>query len=517
LSGIVVCDGPAQTSNVADPCFSYPHRPAEERTVSRLERRWEHRWQDREELSARMVRLEEAVTLRHDAAEVWALVVAPEHAATLSPGTVARAFRVPGTPDGVGQQQCFVAPDGALSMLEVVEHVEARRAVTCTVSPPEPTPTRTTYDLTPFDGGCQLVFGLEAELPTGAALDPAGEQAWRHQARDYLGRIRTVLDRNHPPASDDEWTVPLDDAFVAAATVREQPGAVRAAAARRISAQHTAAGPWRATEVVPPPRRSHRYGFKTAAVVLAVSAVFLVRAAELQERSPAATAVLTGQGTAREPQPPRPADAQDTRLAAPVALPAGDGGWSPLAEHDGRPVGFDPCRPVHWVMREQGAPADALPLVAEAFARLGEATGLVFVHGGLTDEAYDAQRPLVQPERYGDRYAPVLVVWSDPAETDGLDGDVGGFAGAASVDPDGAGPRYVSGVVVLDTPQLQELSAGRPARLGVVLHELGHLAGLDHVADPADSMYESSGPATGYTPGALRGLAAVGNGPCFPG
>jgi hypothetical protein len=488
--------------------------------VSPLERRWHQRWQASEELSTRTVRLEEAVTLRHAAAEVWALIAAPEHAATLSPGTVARAFHVPGTPDGVGQQQCFVAPDGALSMLEVVEHVPARRAVTRTVSPSEPTPTRTSYDLTPFDGGCVLVFGVEVELFRDSALDPAGEQVWRREARGYLSRVQTALDRCHPPTgtpAPDEWAVPLDDDFVAAATVREQPGAVRAAAARRINAQHSAAQPWRATEACRPPRRSHRHGFRTAALVLAVSAVVLVGLAELQQRSPGAAAVLTAGGAARPPAPPRPADAQDTRLAVPLPPPAGEGGWTALLEHDGRPVGFDPCRPVHWVLREQGAPADALPLMTEAFARLGEATGLVFVHDGLTDEPYDAQRPLVQPARYGDRYAPVLVVWSDPEETDGLAGDVGGFAGAATADPDGEGPRYVSGVVVLDTPQLQSLPAGRPARLGVVLHELGHLVGLDHVVDPADSMYESSGPATGYTAGALRGLAAVGDGPCFTG
>jgi len=214
---------------------------------------------------------------------------------------------------------------------------------------------------------------------------------------------------------------------------------------------------------------------------------------------------------------PRPADAQTTRLLPPAVPPAGSGGYAVLNQHRGRPIGFDPCRPVYWVMRQQGAPADALPLLTLAFTRLSAATGRVFVHDGLTDEGYEQTRRQVQPDRYGKRYAPVLVVWSDERETDDLAGGVAGFAGPSGLDPDGAGPRYVSGAVVLDAPQLAAMSAGPAGQLGVALHELGHLVGLGHVPDPADTMYERSGPATAYSPGALRGLAALGSGPCFPG
>lgn len=85
----------------------------------------------------------------------------------------------------------------------------------------------------------------------------------------------------------------------------------------------------------------------------------------------------------------------------------------------------------------------------------------------------------------------MLVTWSDPEDSPDLEDGVAGFAGPQGGDPDGEGPRLLTGAVVLDAPQMARMHT-RPKSLGVVLHELGHL------------------------PGTLRGLAAVGNGRCFP-
>ena len=41
------------------------------------------------------------------------------------------------------------------------------------------------------------------------------------------------------------------------------------------------------------------------------------------------------------------------------------------------------------LLRAQESGRHALPLLTEAFARLSKAIDLVFVHDGLTDEAYD--------------------------------------------------------------------------------------------------------------------------------
>ena len=206
---------------------------------------------------------------------------------------------------------------------------------------------------------------------------------------------------------------------------------------------------------------------------------------------------------------PRPDDAQEGRVLPAVTPPSGEGGYRLVIEG----TTFDPCRPVHWVMRPQGAPPGAQQAVQAAFDELSRATGLSFVSDGETDEAPEDKRQLVQ-ERYGERYAPVLVAWSDEAESSRLAGSVAGYAGPYPANPDGRGGRFVSGQVVLDAPVLQDV-ASSPATYGVVLHELGHLVGLDHVPDGSDTLAASGVPTGDYTPGALRGLAAVGSGRCF--
>lgn len=83
---------------------------------------------------------------------------------------------------------------------------------------------------------------------------------------------------------------------------------------------------------------------------------------------------------------------------------------------------FDPCRSVRWVLRPDGAPAGADRLVHAAVARVGRAAGLQFVFAGNTDEARTADRPSVQPARYGPGPAPLLVAWSTAQESPELAG-----------------------------------------------------------------------------------------------
>ena len=78
---------------------------------------------------------------------------------------------------------------------------------------------------------------------------------------------------------------------------------------------------------------------------------------------------------------------------------------------------------------------------------------------------------------------------------------------------------YVTGSVELDGPQLAEIAAGFEGLSGVravIAHELGHLVGLDHVDDPTQLMYPSTGLATSFADGDLTGLARLGQGECFP-
>jgi hypothetical protein len=184
------------------------------------------------------------------------------------------------------------------------------------------------------------------------------------------------------------------------------------------------------------------------------------------------------------------------------------------------PVAYDPCRLIHYVLRPDGAPAGGAEIVHAAIARLSEVTGLQFVDDGATDEAPSRDRQVYQPDRYGNRWAPVLIAWETEEQNPALTGDVVGEGGSVAVSL-GDGPRiYLSGTVSLDGPRLGELLGGRngeAAVRSVVLHELGHLVGLAHVDDAAQLMYpEARREVTDYAAGDLTGLARLGAGPCVP-
>ena len=109
----------------------------------------------------------------------------------------------------------------------------------------------------------------------------------------------------------------------------------------------------------------------------------------------------------------------------------------------------------------------------------------------------------------------MLVAWSDPEESDALKGAVAGVAGSVST----RGSQWFdTGAVTLDGPQLRRLlrqRSGYAAARAVVLHELGHLVGLDHVEAEGELMQPEAQPdVTDWGPGDREGLAALGGGAC---
>ena len=205
---------------------------------------------------------------------------------------------------------------------------------------------------------------------------------------------------------------------------------------------------------------------------------------------------------------------------APAPVAGGPHAFS-LVQADGvTPVAYDPCRVVHYAIRPDGSPPGGEEMVHAAVARIAQVTGLVFVHDGPTDEVPAAEREAFQPDRYGDRWVPVLVAWETEAENPDLAGDIVGRAGSLAVSL-GEGTRvYVTGTVSLDAGQFPEIldqRDGEATASGIVLHELAHLVGLAHVHDESQLLHPQTVPGvTDLADGDLTGLARLGRGACVP-
>jgi len=219
---------------------------------------------------------------------------------------------------------------------------------------------------------------------------------------------------------------------------------------------------------------------------------------------------------------PTPAAEADEPLGTPPADvdPAAPHVFTRIQEGTDDPVTWDPCRPLAVVVDDRTVPDGGARLLTEALGQVARATGLRIDDEGPTDEAPAEHRAPVQ-ERYGDRWAPILVAWSDPEATPALAGDVGGQGGNVAVRRDDASPyAYVTGMLVLDGPQMQEslqVRGGSDQVRSVILHELAHVVGLGHVDDPAELMYPEGQPGvTVFGPGDRAGLARLGQGPCLP-
>lgn len=236
---------------------------------------------------------------------------------------------------------------------------------------------------------------------------------------------------------------------------------------------------------------------------------------------PGPTPVASGSGYDRIAAPsegvgetPRPA----TIPASP--LPAGsstDFAYLDLQADGVTPITWSPCRPIHYAVRAEDEPAGGLRVVQSAIAEISSVTGLTFVYDGRTTETPVEERTLYQPDRYGERWAPVLVAWTEHGSDPGLVDDTIAWASPYSVIADDGGEVIVSGEIHIDRDWFADELADDAMSVAraTVLHELGHLVGLDHVSNPSLLMNpDGHDDVVDFTAGEKRGLASLGAGAC---
>ncbi len=187
------------------------------------------------------------------------------------------------------------------------------------------------------------------------------------------------------------------------------------------------------------------------------------------------------------------------------------------------PVRYNPCEPIRYVVNAALAPPGTVDDLHAAVRMVEEATGLTFVNEGQTDEEAVGNRLIFQPQRYGNRWAPILVTWGhgerfrmEPTNP----------AGGQSFQVEGT---YVSGVLIVNVDAVaQDHNRSRPASgFGegttwgrVFIHELGHIVGLGHVARSDQIMFPELGVQAGraeFHAGDLAGLRLLGkDAGCLP-
>jgi hypothetical protein len=182
------------------------------------------------------------------------------------------------------------------------------------------------------------------------------------------------------------------------------------------------------------------------------------------------------------------------------------------------PVRWNPCQPIEYELHLVDTPPGTTAAIADAIGLASDATGIVFRSRGSTSHGV---RALIAHAYFANAlrsvYRPVVidVVTHRQFRTFHEPRRVLAFAHPQRGNGD-LDHQYVAGYVVVDGGARYAASGRWSLRL-VLLHELGHLLGLGHVAAPDELMYSIESarhtfpdPISGWGTGDLEGLQRLG-------
>jgi hypothetical protein len=271
-----------------------------------------------------------------------------------------------------------------------------------------------------------------------------------------------------------------------------------------------------------PPRPEERSGPLFAAFVLATLVAILLgllavvsllkEPADLRDLAAGSSATPSSMPAAT----PTPSPALSP--AAPTFRPRVVGAFRFLERVGGAPVRWNPCDTITYAVNAAGATSPVRADLKAALHRVTQATGIEFRSVGTTRETFMRAYTRMRYEGVM-RKAELILIWvdhdgyvevlrrlHDPRPSIAFAKTMAGLSAHQD--------QYFGGIVVIDADATATRGFGyRYAHGSVLLHELGHIMGLDHVKDPDQLMYSGSHPNFSvrvFGPGDLEGLRRLG-------
>lgn len=184
-----------------------------------------------------------------------------------------------------------------------------------------------------------------------------------------------------------------------------------------------------------------------------------------------------------------------TAMPPPTQRTKVDGSFKLLERVGSGSVRWDPCETITYAVNTRGATSPVRADLNEALRRVSRATGIEFRSIGTTNETFiRAYRRM----RYAGviRKAALILIWVDHDDYRGTVRRLHDPRPSIAFAKTMVGlfenqDQYFGGIVVMDADATPSRGFGsRYAHGSVLLHELGHIMGLDHVKD-ADQLMDS--------------------------